>query len=279
MPVVRRLTRRVFLRRAGRAGLGIIVLSTGIVACATDGADEVAPASASDGPSPGSEPATGAQGAASASASPGATDQPAEAAFDWRRVDLDVVSAYLMAKDDRAVVVDTGVEGSAPAIEEALVAVGLGWSAVDHVIFTHNHPDHVGSATAVLEATDAQAYAGEADILTIASPRPITPIGDGDAILGLQIIETPGHTPGHISVLDPAGGILVAGDAMVGRADGGGVAGPPAAYTADMDEAHESIRKLADFQFTTALFGHGEPVEQDADRLVSEFAAGLSDRV
>lgn len=276
MPVVRRLTRRAFLGRAGRAGLGI-VLSTSIVACATDGADEVA-TSPSDGSSPDPQPDPTSTADASASASPGATDEQAQAAFDWRRVDLDVVSAYLLVQDDRAVVVDTGIEGSAPAIEEALVDVGLGWRAVDHVIFTHNHPDHVGSAAAVLEATDAQAYAGEADILTIASPRPVTPVGDGDDILGLQIIETPGHTPGHISVLDPAGGILVAGDALVGRADGGGVAGPPAAYTADMDEAHQSIRKLAGFRFETALFGHGEPVEQGADRRVTEFAADLSDQ-
>lgn len=267
MRVARPMSRRVFLRRAGRAGLGV-VLATGATACATDAGD------ATDAPAS-DRAATGDAAVGSAAPTADATTASPGTAFDWRRVDLDVVSAYLLIDADRAVVVDTGVAGSAAAIEEALTAVGLGWYAVGHVIFTHNHPDHAGSAAAVLEASDARAYAGEADILTIDSPVPVTPVTDGDDILGLQIIATPGHTPGHISVLDPVGGVLVAGDALVGRADGGGVAGPPAAYTADMAQAHESIRTLAGHRFGVALFGHGEPVEQGADGLVADLAAQL----
>jgi glyoxylase-like metal-dependent hydrolase (beta-lactamase superfamily II) len=208
-------------------------------------------------------------------ASSAPTAQPTRAAFDWRRIDLGFVSAYLLIDNTQVVVVDTGTKGSATAIEEALTDLGMGWYAVEHVIFTHHHPDHVGSAIPVLEATEAEAYAGEADVYAIGSPQPLTPLVDGDEVFGLQIIATPGHTPGHICVYDPVGGVLVAGDALVGQADGGGVAGPDAAYTEDMETAHESVRKLAGFSYDTVLFGHGEPVEAGGSRLVQELAGQL----
>ena len=83
-------------------------------------------------------------------------------------------------------------------------------------------------------------------------------MGDGDQVFGLDIIETPGHTPGHISVLDSVGGIFVAGDAINGA--NGGVIGPNERFTPDMDLANQSVAKIASFEFETILFGHGEPV-------------------
>jgi glyoxylase-like metal-dependent hydrolase (beta-lactamase superfamily II) len=92
-------------------------------------------------------------------------------------------------------------------------------------------------------------------------------------VFGLEIIATPGHTPGHICVLDPIGGLLVAGDALNGNA--GGVVGPNPQFSADMSMANESVKKLAAFTFDTILFGHGEPVIGGADDQVAALAAGL----
>lgn len=268
MSTRRRVDRRVFLSQAGRMGLGL-VLSTSAVACAADASDEVSDAT----PSPASGAAASPAAAQESTATP--SEQATRAAFDWQRIDLGFVSAYLLIDNTQVVVVDSGVEGSETDIEEALTDLGMGWYAVEHVIFTHNHPDHIGSARALLEATEAEVHAGEGDHVSIVGPRPVSPVSDGQDIFGLRIITTPGHTPGHISVLDPVGGVLVAGDALVGRGDGGGVAGPDAAYTQDMATAEESVRKLAGYNFDTVLFGHGEPVEQDAARLVEELAARL----
>ena len=69
--------------------------------------------------------------------------------------------------------------------------------------------------------------------------RSIKAVGDGD-VIGLQIIATPGHTPGHFCVFDPVGSLLVAGDAMVNLNNRLGGANPQ--YTADMDKANESLR-------------------------------------
>jgi glyoxylase-like metal-dependent hydrolase (beta-lactamase superfamily II) len=89
----------------------------------------------------------------------------------------------------------------------------------------------------------------------------------------LEIIESPGHTSGHICVLDPASGILVAGDALNG--EGGGVAGPNPGFSDDIDLANASVAKLAGFDYEIALFGHGEPVLEGASTAVADLAATL----
>lgn len=262
----RRVDRRMFLSRAGRMGVGLVVVAT-VGACSTDAATEV-----SDADPSGADSSTGTATSRSDGPSPAASEA---AAIDWHRVDFGFVSAYLLVSGDRVVVVDTGTEGGAEDIEQALADLGLGWYAVTDVVLTHRHPDHIGSLEAVMEATGGRALAGEADIIGIGGTTDIVALRDGDEVAGLQIVATPGHTPGHISVYDPVGRVLVAGDALVGRADGGGIAGPDAAYTQDMDAAHASVRRLAELDVDTVLFGHGEPVEEDADRQLSELADRL----
>jgi glyoxylase-like metal-dependent hydrolase (beta-lactamase superfamily II) len=172
-------------------------------------------------------------------------------------VDLGFVSAYILVRAGEAVVVDTGTAGSEGAIETALTAVGLDWSAVGNVIVTHLHGDHGGSAAAVLSAASgATGHAGAEDISGITAPRPLKPLADGDTVFGLKIVATPGHTAGHIAVLDEAGGILVAGDAL--GTSGGSPTLPNASFTADMDEAKRSVAKLGRLTFETLLVGHGD---------------------
>ena len=241
------LTRRTFLTHLGRGGIAISVVS--FVGSGRALAQ-----------SPGMSPVASGLPAGS----PGATA--------WHRVNLGFVSAYLLARDGEVAVVDTGVEGSETAIGDGLTAIGLGWDAVGHIILTHQHPDHAGSTTAVLEAAPlATGYAGAADIPGITSPRPLTAVEDGEHVFDLRIVTTPGHTPGHIAVLDEIGGVLVAGDAVV--TEGGVVALPPAEFTADMTEAMASIAKLATFPFETLLVGHGEPIEGGASEAVAALAA------
>ena len=63
-------------------------------------------------------------------------------------------------------------------------------------------------------APEAVGYAGELDIPRINSPRPLIAVGTGDRVFGLDIISTPGHTPGHICVFDPVDRALITGDAV-----------------------------------------------------------------
>ena len=63
-------------------------------------------------------------------------------------------------------------------------------------------------------------------------------------MFGLRIIGTPGHTAGHIAVLDEAGGVLVAGDAL--RTTGGTLVGSNPQNTEDATAAQASVVKLGD---------------------------------
>jgi glyoxylase-like metal-dependent hydrolase (beta-lactamase superfamily II) len=192
----------------------------------------------------------------------------------WERVNLGFVSAYVLARGGEATIVDTGVSGSEGDIETSLGALGLGWDDVGHVIITHLHPDHQGSLPAVMNlAPGATGYAGAGDIPRITAPRELVAVGDGDSVFDLDIIATPGHTPGHISVLDQQGGILVAGDALNGS--DGRVIGANPDFTSDIVAADESVAKLALFTYGTALFGHGEPVVGDASGQVAALAASI----
>jgi glyoxylase-like metal-dependent hydrolase (beta-lactamase superfamily II) len=188
-------------------------------------------------------------------------------------VNLGFVSAYILVRGGEDAIVDTGVEGSADEIEASLAKVGLGWAAVGHLILTHHHRDHAGSAADVMDrAPDVAGYAGAEDIPVITVPRPLAAVGDGDAVFGLRIVTTPGHTAGSISVLDAAAGLLVAGDAM--RTDDGKPVLPPPQATVDMDEAKRSIVKLGGLAFETLLVGHGEPLIGGASSAVVALGAG-----
>jgi glyoxylase-like metal-dependent hydrolase (beta-lactamase superfamily II) len=195
---------------------------------------------------------------------------PAEAL----RVNLGFVNAYVLIRGKEAAVVDTGTPNNASKIADVVRTAGLGWDAVHHVILTHYHPDHIGSVGEILAAAaKATAYAGAADIAQIKSPRPIKAVGDNDEVFGLRVIATPGHTAGHVCVFDPAGSLLVLGDAMTNIDNKLG--GPSPQYTADMAQAHQSVKKLAKLKFQSAVFGHGEPLDNGASQAIAKLAGTL----
>jgi glyoxylase-like metal-dependent hydrolase (beta-lactamase superfamily II) len=250
-------SRRVFLARFGHGSVAAALLVAGCGPAASTSPVGTAvpttvPPTVPPGTSPGSLPAT--------------------SGFDWQRVDLGFVSAYVLARDGEAVVVDSGPSGSADDIEVALGAIDLAWDAVGHVIFTHLHGDHVGSAADVMSrAARATGYAGAADLAAIAVPRPLTAVADNDRVFDLRIVTTPGHTAGHIAVLDEVGGILVAGDAL--GTVGGTLAGSNPQFTADMAAAARSVAKLATLRVDIRLVGHGDPIESGAAGQVAALAA------
>jgi glyoxylase-like metal-dependent hydrolase (beta-lactamase superfamily II) len=246
----RRVNRRQLLVGMGRGSLVVAVL--GMAAC--------------------SEKDSGASGARSTSGtgSASATGQ-ADGALAWERVNLGFVSAYVLIRGSRAAVVDTGVEGSEDAIGEVLDAAGPGWARVSDVILTHRHADHAGSLPEVMKrASAATGHIGEADLAQISSPRPLKVAADGSEIFGVQVVATPGHTLGHISVFDPETGVLVTGDAVRNTS---GLQGSDPQYTDDQDAAAASLTKLAKLPVKTILFGHGEPLTSGAAAALGALAS------
>jgi glyoxylase-like metal-dependent hydrolase (beta-lactamase superfamily II) len=272
------IPRRTFVADLGKGAFAIAVL--GVAACApaaTGSARPGASASSAASPAAGAGGDGDGYGEAPAASGPGgsagASAPPTGGGLAWHRVNLGFVSAYVLVRGGEAAVVDTGTGGSEGAIGDALEALGLDWGAVAHVVLTHHHGDHAGSAAAVLDlAPDAAGYAGAEDIPAISVPRPLTAVGDGDRVFGLEVVTAPGHTAGSICVLDPEAGVLVAGDAL--RVEGGAPALPGAQFSDDMDQALVSVAKLGALTFGTLLVGHGDPLEGGASEAVAALAAG-----
>lgn len=192
----------------------------------------------------------------------------------YNQVNLGFVNAYVLVRGNEVAVVDTGVSGSAGRIEEVIKTAGRAWSDVRHVILTHYHSDHIGSMEAVMAAaTGATAYAGPLDMPQIQGKSPLQAVSDGQEIFGLQVIFTPGHTPGHISIYDPAGSALITGDAMANS--GGLLTGANPQYSSDMTAANASVKKLATLTFEKAYFMHGDTIEAGASKAIADLAATL----
>lgn len=267
--------RRRFLHTVGTGAVGVAIFGLVAAACSSN---ESVSATTSPSTTAGTATTTTTMAAVAASTTTTATvvtssTAPITDLVTSKRVNLGFVSAYVIDRGDGLVVVDTGVAGSAAAINAAIEEYGKSWNDVGYLIATHDHPDHVGSFNAILNlATNADMFAGDADAPGIAADRPITRLFDGDVVNGIQVVATPGHTPGSISLFDPDVG-LFAGDAMQG--ENGAVIGPNPTFTPDLPTAFESVRTLATFTYEQAFFGHGDPVLVGASDAVKDLAASL----
>lgn len=234
-------SRRTFLTDLGRATLGAVVLGPVLAGC-----DDPAAAPTPDGPT-------------------------------WARASFGFVSAWVLVRDGQALVVDTGTGDDVAPIAGALDELGLGWGDVADVLVTHRHDDHVGGAAAVAaEAPDATFHAAMPDLERLRRDVPAAAeVVDGDRLLDVRVVATPGHTAGHVSALAEDVGVLVVGDALVngvsiGGTTGDGVELSPPEFTSDADVAAASGRLLAGLDYDVALFGHGEPIVDDAAATVAD---------
>jgi N-acyl homoserine lactone hydrolase len=192
------------------------------------------------------------------------------------------VFGYVIHHPDGPVVVDTGVGRGSALIEELyrptvhdLVArlgeVGVDEREVAAIVCSHLHFDHCGQNAALRAPVHVQA----AERAAAASPRYTVPdwvalpearwrVVDGDADLadGLRLVATPGHTPGHQSV------VVTAGDEVVVLA--GQCTYTAAEFTAGTlpvedvhdpswhDAALDSLRRLRALRPTRVVFAHDD---------------------
>lgn len=275
-PRRRATSRRAFLGEVGGGALALAVFTpTVLAACSADSSESnVAAGSSTTGssatPAPTTDTTATDSTASESAPAESAESQAGDASLVWARASLGFVSAYVLARGNSAAIVDTGVAGSAAAIGDSLATLGLNYSNVEHVILTHHHQDHAGSIDEVLaEAVNATAWVGEADLDDLGG-RSLSTVVGGEDVFGFEMVATPGHTSGHMAVIDHAAGLLVAGDAMF--TDSGGVTEGPARFFEDVPESRESIKKLAGLSFNTLLVGHGEPIEVGADSAVAALA-------
>ncbi len=194
---------------------------------------------------------------------------------------LRFVNAYLVREDDGFTLVDTTIGGQADALIAAARDAG---GEIRRIALTHGHGDHVGSLDQLAERLgegvevlmpelDARIHAGEKVVdgkLPGGWPKletvPDVRLHAGDRVGSLEVIANPGHTPGHVALLDTRDRSLIGGDTFttIGRPEvtsHRNLRFPLAASaTWDGPTTLESARALRALDPAVLVVGHGGPV-------------------
>lgn len=141
-------------------------------------------------------------------------------------------NCFLVREDDGFTLIDTNMSGSAAGILQAAKDLG---APIRRIALTHAHVDHVGSldalhallpdAEVMISARDARFLTGDRSLDPDEGPLPLRGgyqdcttqptrlLQAGDRVGSLEVIASPGHTPGHVAYFDHRDGTLIAGDA------------------------------------------------------------------
>ncbi len=204
-----------------------------------------------------------------------------------------VANPYLLIDTDGLTLIDAGLPGSHRKILRYMAKLGHAPQELKRILITHADFDHVGGLAALKAASGARVFASPVEAQAIAeghASRPLKPrrritkllfdlmaslfkparvqadelLSDGQILPvlgGLRVVETPGHTPGHISLFAPSAGILFCGNSIVSEESG--LRGSRGANNWDQARSDESVRKQAALGARILCSGHG-PVVMDA---------------
>ena len=206
-------------------------------------------------------------------------------------------NAVLLRHGNELTLIDAGFPGKEQVVFGAIAKLGMQPSDLKHLVFTHGHPDHIGSAAAIVRATGARTYMHATNAPLAESGGPFRPmraakgllqnivfrlvwdaneqmepfaidqqIAEGETLPiagGLHVIGVPGHDAGQVAFLWQESSLLIGGDVfgnIFGLAD-------PIGFE-DEAEGHRSQRKLAQYEFDKAVFGHGSVITSHASERV-----------
>jgi glyoxylase-like metal-dependent hydrolase (beta-lactamase superfamily II) len=202
------------------------------------------------------------------------------------------VNCYLVDEDDGLTLIDTMIGGSAKKIVEAASATG---KPIVRIVLTHAHGDHIGSVDALakelpdaevsISARDARMLSGDMTLdpgepqdklrgsYQTIETRPDRTFAAGERIGSLEVVASPGHTPGHMALLDTRDRTLYCGDAYstIGGVATSAKATPfflvPGMVTWHRPTALESARALRALDPARLAPGHGKVVESPASAM------------
>ncbi|MFL0168673.1 MBL fold metallo-hydrolase [Candidatus Clostridium helianthi] len=212
------------------------------------------------------------------------------------------MNATLIWDDKNVILIDTGLPGQIENIREEVEKAGVSFDKINKIIITHHDLDHIGSLSSIVKNSKS-----EIEVLAHSGERPyiegdkigikITPerlssmpdsmketikqlktkvnriVKDEENLPycgGIEVIYTPGHTPGHICLYLRKYKALVTGDAM--NVVNNELIGPNPEYTFDMKQAIESLKKLTKYDIETVICYHGGVFTKSSNERIAKLA-------
>jgi hydroxyacylglutathione hydrolase len=220
--------------------------------------------------------------------------QLAEEVYLLRGWPPNAINVYLIGD----VLLDAGTRKAERRISRQLAGRKLSAHAL-----THAHPDHQGSSHAICERLQIPLWCGQGDVPAIeraggiynpqmprwinqlyqrfwtGPPHPVArALIEGDEVAGFTVLETPGHSRGHLAYWRASDKVLILGDVLtnidISRTGVPGLHEPPARLTPDPARNRVSARRLAELRPRLTCFGHGAPL-RDPGKL-ADFVAQLA---
>jgi glyoxylase-like metal-dependent hydrolase (beta-lactamase superfamily II) len=211
----------------------------------------------------------------------------------------DFINSFAFVEEDGQVtLVDCGLKRAPRRIVEGLAGIGKRPADVTRIILTHAHGDHAGGGREMVERCAVEGVQiHEDDVQYIRAgrnapaadttmgrlmsrggpatfePFPITAeLADGqllDVGGGLRVLHTPGHSPGHVSLLHQGTGVLITGDAIFNMA--WGMTWPLATICTSASQNKQSAHVLGEVDYDVAAFTHGPEIRDNAREAVRGF--------
>lgn len=219
---------------------------------------------------------------------------------------------YILDAGEELVLVDTGAPQDYRLLVDRIKSLGRSPVEIGHILLTHFHVDHTGSAAALRRLSHARVYAHADDVPYIqgddsissiykkgilgraASLVPVTagavtrvpPVevdvafADGDVLPllgGMRVIHCPGHTPGTSALYWEDKGVLFTGDSVINTYHF--LTLPTIGFSVDFDQAARSACRLVDEVEDEGVWmvccGHGPVVKDYAKEKLLRFRGKL----
>jgi glyoxylase-like metal-dependent hydrolase (beta-lactamase superfamily II) len=220
----------------------------------------------------------------------------------WRipTAPADLINSFLFADEDGSLtLVDAGLKRADKKLLAALAALGKAPQDVERIVLTHAHQDHAGGLAGLKQATGADVQAHDRDAVYLQRGKPpqldttrlsgrilnrarggfgkvevgvtfqdgeLLPIGGG-----LRVVHTPGHSPGHVSLLHEPSKVLITGDAIFNVR---GLRYSPAWFCTDIRLSRETADRLGELEYDVVAFTHGAHIASGAREAVRAFLKG-----
>ena len=219
----------------------------------------------------------------------------------WRipTLPFDLLSSFAFVEDDGSVtLVDCGLKRAPARIVAGLAAIGKAPGDVTRIVLTHAHTDHAGGLAEVRRRAGDVPVAVHADdagyvregisapfdtsltmgrLMSRGPDQRFAPVevgrelhdGDELEVAGrLTVVHTPGHTPGHVSLLHRPSGVLITGDSLFNLR---GVRWPFGPACTDAAQARRTAQRLVDLEYSLVAFTHGPEIRTGARDAVAAF--------